>query len=116
MSYTNSEVISRFVDGKETGKSSYWSERGQYRLRIEDHRLVNYNTTIGFRLESYIIINNDSYSKTTSRHQNRLKECVRLSQYTGLLVPEEVLQVLEGNTIFTASVIEIILKEGEILK
>ena len=61
-----SDLIKNYINGYTEGYAS--------NLKIEGDKLINYNTTIAYRFKDYIILNNDSYSKTTSSNQNMIRE------------------------------------------
>lgn len=60
------------------------------RLRIEESdKLINYSTVIAYRISpGEILINDDYYSRTTSKHQNRLKD---YAGRLGIVVDEELM-------------------------
>lgn len=70
---TVTEVIEAFVDGATTGRASMCSVYPNGRLYIQGNELINYYTTIAYRKGCKFYVNTDWYSKTTSKHQNRLK-------------------------------------------
>lgn len=69
MTMTTSEVVREFCGNHATEGSA-----SNNRLRIEGDELINYSTTIAFRHEGRIVLNNTKYSSTTSRHQNRIRQ------------------------------------------
>lgn len=64
---TTRDLIDAYVYGNESGKAS------DGRLRIEGKKLFNYATCLAERVDGGYIMNVTKYSSTTSRHQNRLK-------------------------------------------
>lgn len=70
---TVNEVIDSFAAGMREGCASKCSDYPQGRLRIEGNRLYNYDTVIAYWFNGIMLINDTNYSRTTSRHQNRLK-------------------------------------------
>lgn len=62
------ELVAMFGNGATYGNAS------ANRLRIEGDKLVNYNTIIALRFRGKYILNSDSYSQTTTKHQNRIRE------------------------------------------
>ena len=44
------------------------------RLVVDENTLINYSTVIAYRTKGYVVLNTDYYSKTTSKHQNRIRE------------------------------------------
>jgi len=67
------EVIEAFARGEKSGGASKCKYYPQGRLRIEGNKLYNYNTVIAYWFNGIMLINGTRYSKTTSKHQNRLK-------------------------------------------
>ena len=70
---TVNEVIEAFASGMKTGGASKCKAYPQGRLRIEGNKLYNYGTVIAYWFNDIMLINGTKYSKTTSKHQNRLK-------------------------------------------
>jgi len=75
MNYTTKEIVESFVNG--------WTDEGASasggRLYVEGKNycqvLINYSTVIALRDDfGNIWINDQVYSKTTTKHQNRLKK------------------------------------------
>ena len=67
------EVIEAFASGATSGGASKCKRYPKGRLRIEGNKLYNYNTVIAYWFNGVMLINGTKYSKTTSKHQNRLK-------------------------------------------
>lgn len=70
---TVNEVIEAFARGEMSGGASRCKSYPKGRLRIEGDKLYNYSTVIAYWFNDIMLINGTKYSKTTSRHQNRLK-------------------------------------------
>lgn len=66
------EVIEAFARGMKSGGASKCKSYPQGRLRIEGNKLYNYDTVIAYWFNDIMLINGTKYSKTTSKHQNRL--------------------------------------------
>ena len=61
-----SDLIDSFINGATEGKAS--------NLKIDDNKLINYQTCIAWRLDNNdILLNGQRYSNTTSVHQNRIR-------------------------------------------
>lgn len=60
----NTDVIQMFIDGASKGKTK--------NLRIEDNKLVNYDTTLAQWEGNEMIVNMTKYSQSTSIIQNQL--------------------------------------------
>ena len=90
MNMTTVELIKNFIAGATEGKASGG------RLRIENDKLINYNTTIAQRKNGLgVIINMTKYSPTTSKHQNRLYNYVNHLYATVYEVPAGTLDLQE---------------------
>ena len=64
---TNLEIIKNFILGETKGKCNH--------LRIDNNKLINYDTIIAYRLkENEIILNKTRYSRTTSKIQNLIRK------------------------------------------
>ena len=110
------QCVTRFVDGQSDIGASWNAKRKRYRLRVENDNLVNYNTIIAVRLNSYILINCDDYSPTTRKHQNRLCEYVsHHPDKIGLIVTEPIVNyVAEGDSLNVKNIHRLIQK-GEVI-
>ena len=65
---TVKKLLEAFVKGATRGKASGG------RLRINGAKLYNYDTVIALRKkDGTVVVNNNYYSMTTTRHQNYLK-------------------------------------------
>ena len=62
----NKELIDRFLNGAVGGKGS--------NLYIRGNLLINYNTCIAVRIGGSIYLDNYSYSVSTRRNQNYIKD------------------------------------------
>ena len=61
----NADVVDNFIRGNDDCKgSNLYSENGE---------LINYGTIIALRHPMGLVLNGDSYSPTTSVHQNRIR-------------------------------------------
>ena len=90
------EVIEAFARGKMSGGASRSKGYPQGRLRIVGDKLYNYDTVIAYWFNGIMLINDTNYSKTTSRHQNRLKR----QNVKKLVVDEDTIKgMLRGESI-----------------
>ena len=61
----NADVVDNFIRGNDDCKgSNLYSENGE---------LINYTTLIALRHPMGLVLNGDSYSRSTSTHQNRIR-------------------------------------------
>lgn len=61
----NADVIKKFVNGETKGKTT--------NLRIEDDKLINYNTVLAVRNDDdTFVVNVTKYSQSTTTIQNKL--------------------------------------------
>lgn len=67
MTMNTYDLIINFLNGWSAGTAS------NKRLRIVGNKLYNYSTCIAIRKGNNLYVNNCYYSRTTSKHQNRLK-------------------------------------------
>ncbi len=66
---TTYELVNKYVAGKiNKGKAAS--------LKVVDNKLYNYNTLLAVITDDYIYLNKDKYSKTTSKHQNRIRQAI----------------------------------------
>lgn len=61
----NRDVVDNFVKGEDNCKGS--------NLYSENGKLINYKTIIALRHPMGLVLNGNSYSPTTSVHQNRIR-------------------------------------------
>lgn len=77
-----SELIKGFVLGYVTGTGS--------NLYIVGRRLINYSTTIAYRVSDTIILNAQKYSVTTSKNQNIIKREATARGIKVIEIPDEI--------------------------
>jgi len=104
------EVVEAFARGETSGGASKCKSYPKGRLRIEGNKLYNYDTVIAYWFSGIMLINGTKYSKTTSKHQNRLKR----QDVKKLVVDEEVLaEVMKHGSMYVDTIKDMMRMEND---